>query len=194
MIGASRLRAGTTFLLDGNPYKVIKYRHQKLGRGGANVKLSLRNLKTGSLEEKTLNSSYKVNKISTIKKPLQYLYNDKDFAYFMDTKTFEQTQVPISIIENELNFVKEGEKVNVYFWDDKALSVELPPKVTLKVVNTTPGVKGNSATNIYKPAELENGLKIKVPLFINKGDKIIVDTRTAQYVERAKTSAKNPPE
>lgn len=186
MIDATNLRAGTTFLLENTPYKVKKYRHQKIARGGGTVKLSVKNLKTGGNEEKTLNSSHKVEKISTVKKPLQYLYKDESSAYFMDPRSYEQVEILVSLIKDELPFLKEGGTVDVLFWEDKPLSVDIPVKVTLEVVDTTPGVKGNSATNIYKPAEFKNDLKVKVPLFINKGDKVVVDTRTAEYVERAK--------
>jgi len=184
VIESTSLKAGKTFLIDKIPYKVVKYAHQKIGRGGGVVKLSLRNLKNGSLEEKKMSSSVKVEEINTIKKPLQYLYSDSSNSCFMDPVSFEQVEVPISLVENDLPYIKEGGNVDVLFWDDKALSIDIPPKVTLTVANTAPGVKGNSATNMFKPAELENGLQIKVPLFINKGDKIKVDTRTGDYIER----------
>lgn len=184
MIEATELKNGTTFLLNGVPFKVEKYRHQKIGRGGANVKLTLRNLKTGGQQQRTLNSSHKVEEIATIKKPLQYLFNDQSGATFMDPDSYEQVEIPASVLGDDLSFVKEGQNVDVLFLEDKPLSVDIPPKVTLRVESTTPGVKGNSATNIYKPAELENGLKLKVPLFINQGDKVKVDTRTGEYVER----------
>jgi elongation factor P len=184
MIEATELKKGTSFLLSGVPFKVEKYRHQKIGRGGANVKLALRNLKTGEQQQRTLNSSYKVEEIATIKRPLQYLFSDQSRATFMDPDSCEQIEIPVSVLGDDLSFVKEGQNVDVLFWEDKALSVDIPPKIVLKVESTTPGVKGNSATNIYKPAELENGLKLKVPLFINQGDRIRIDTRTGEYVER----------
>lgn len=186
MIEATALKTGKTFLLEGKPYQVVKYSHQKIARGGGIVKLSVRNLETGSLEEKTLNSSVKLEEISTTKKSLQYLYNDGASAVFMDPTTYEQVEVPLGVVKDQLPFIKEGEEASVLFWSEKPLSVEIPPKVTLKVVDTTPGVRGNSATNIYKPAVLENGLKIKVPLFIKKGDKVRVDTRTGEYIERTR--------
>lgn len=185
MIDATNLKSGITFLLDGKPYQVIKYTHQKIARGGGTVKLSVRNLSTGVSEEKTLSSSTKVEEISTLKKSLQFLYKDADKAVFMDPKTYEQVEVPVSLIKKEIQYMKEGGNVNVLFWNEEPLSVEISPKITLEVTDTVPGVKGNSATNIYKPATLENGLKIKVPLFIKKGDKIRVNTRTGGYMERA---------
>lgn len=188
MIEATELRADKTFLMDGTPYKVLKYRHQKIARGGGNVKLTVKNLRTGDKEEKTLNSSHKVEEIDTVKKPLQYLYKDENSAYFLDPESYEQTEVPISVIEDEIDYIKEGEEVDILLWGDKPLSIDIPPKVTLEVVDAAPGVKGDTTTNVYKPATLENGVKVKVPLFIEKGDRIVFDTRTKEYVERAKKS------
>lgn len=172
-------------MLSETPYRVVKYAHQKIGRGGATVKLSVRNLTNGNLEEKTMNSTLKVDEISTIKRKLTYLYNDGSTASFMDPNSFDQIEIPVSVLGDDLTYIKEGESVDVLFWNDKALSVEIPPKVTLEVTETAPGVKGNSATNIYKPAKLENGLTIRVPLFIKNGEKVRIDTRTGEYVERA---------
>lgn len=172
--------------MDGKPYQVIRYTHQKIARGGGTVKLSVRNLETGSLEEKTLKSSVKVEEITTVKRPLQYLYHDATNAYFIDLKSYEQIEIPLAVAKEQIAFIKEGENVNVLFWDNKALSIGLPAKVALFVKETMPGVKGDSATNIFKPAILENDLKLKVPLFIKKGDKIKIDTKTGEYVERLK--------
>lgn len=185
MIIATNLKNGTTFLMNGKPYQVVKYAHQKIARGGGTVKLSIRNLETGNLEKKTLNSSAKVEEATTVKRPLQYLYKDDTSVYFMDTRSYEQIEIPLAMAKDQIVFIKEGESVDVLFWDNKALSIGLPAKVVLAVKDTVPGVKGNSATNIFKPATLENGLKLKVPLFIKKGNKIRIDTRTGEYVERA---------
>ena len=185
-MAATSLKAGATFLFEGKPYRVIKYQHQKIARGGGTVKLTVRNLVSGVLEEKTLNSSVKVEKIETIKKPLQYLYQDTETAVFMNPQTFEQIELPLAVLDEQLKFIKEGDEVNVLFWGEKALSIDIPPKVVLKVVETSPGVKGDSATNIFKPAVVENGLHLKVPLFIKKGDRIRVDTRTGEYIERVR--------
>jgi len=186
MISATDLKNGVTFKLDGDPYKVVKYTHQKIGRGGANIKLKIRNLKTGDLEDKTFNSTYKVEEIQTSKKPLQYLYKDEDNVTFMDPSNFEQMEIPVESISDELPFIKEGQNVDVLLWDGKPLSLDLPPKVTLEVAETDPGVRGDTASNVYKSAILENGLSVKVPLFIKKGDKVRVDTRSGEYVERTK--------
>ncbi|KKU25218.1 MAG: Elongation factor P [Candidatus Woesebacteria bacterium GW2011_GWC2_47_16] len=186
MISATDLKNGITFLSDGKPYRVIKYSLIKMGRGGATVKVTARNLETGSVTEKSFSSNAAVDEVNTHKKKLQYLYKTGNALTFMDPKTYEQVEIPLSILAEQAAFLKEGESVDVLFWDEKALSLELPPKITLKVVESDPGVKGNSATNIYKPAVLENGLNLKVPLFIKVGDQIKVDTRTGEYLERAK--------
>ncbi len=184
MITATDLKNGTTFLSDGKPYKVIKYTHTKLGRGGATVRVSARNLENGELKEITFDSGNKVEEISTVKKQMQYLYKDEESAFFMDPNTYEQVEIDLDVLRETAFFLKEGSEANVLFWGQRALSVEIAPKVDLEVVETDPGVKGNSATNIYKPAKLENGITIKVPLFIRVGDKIKVDTRTLEYIER----------
>lgn len=185
MVEATALKTGKTFAMDGTPYLVVKYEIQKIARGGGTVKLQVRNLSNGQLEHKTMNSSVKLQEISTNKRPLQFLYADDSEVSFMDPSNFEQVEIPASLVKEQLPYIKEGETVNVLFWDEKALSVDIAPKVTLEVTETAPGVKGNSATNVYKPAMLENGLEVKVPLFIKTGEKIRVDTRTGEYVERA---------
>jgi len=184
MVLVTNLKNGSTFLFEGKPCQVVKYFHQKIGRGGATVRLTFRNLETGDLVERAFQSTAKFEEISTTKKQLQYLYSDSTNAIFMDPATFEQIEVSIKILGDDINFIKEGEEANVLFWDDKPLSVEIPPKIVLKVIETAPGVKGNTTSNIYKPAKLENGLSVKVPLFIKADDFIRVDTRTGEYIER----------
>jgi elongation factor P len=186
MIKATDLKNGVAFMHFDKPYQVVKYTLIKMGRGGAVVKINARNLVSGSNEEISYSSNNSVEEADTYKKTLQYLYKDGVSAYFMDPGSYEQIEIPLAVLGDQIYFVKDGDNVSVFFWGDKALSVELPPKITLSVSQTDPGVKGNSATNIYKPAILENGLKLKVPLFVNVGDKIRVDTRTGEYIERAK--------
>ena len=185
MINATDLKGGVTFLHNGQPFRVIKYSLVKMGRGGATVKISVRNLETGAVNELGFSSNVKVENVQTHKRQLQYLYNDGSVATFMDPESYEQIEIPVQVLESELKYIKEGEKVDVLFWDEKALSVDIAPKVTLVVSETDPGVKGNSVSNLYKSATLENGLQTKVPLFIKQGDRIRVDTRTGDYVERA---------
>ncbi len=185
MIAATDLKIGVSFEYEGKPCKVVKYNHIKIGRGGASVRVSIRNLESGDLSEKTFQSTTKFEEISTLKRALQYLYKDDVNASFMDPTSFEQVEVPLSVLGDDIKYVKEGEDANVLFWGERALSVEIPPKVTLDVVETDAGIKGNSATNVYKPAILTGGVEVKVPLFIKVGDKIRVDTRDGSYVERA---------
>jgi elongation factor P len=186
MINSTDLKNGVTYLSNDAPCKVLKYSLIKMGRGGAIVRVSTKNLLTGTTEDKTYSSNVKVDEVTTTKKKLQYLYSDGENATFMDPKSYDQVEVPVKVIKDELPFVKEGESVDILFWEDRALSCDIPPKVTMKVIDTPPGVKGNSASNMYKDATLENGIKTKVPLFINQGELIRIDTRTGSYVERAK--------
>ncbi len=186
MLASTELKNGVTFLADGKPYRVLKYTFIKMGRGGATVKISVRNLESGSVEEKSYSSNVKVEEVTTTKRILQYLYKDAVSAFFMDMGSYEQIEIPISVIADELPYIKEGETATILFWGEKPLSIEIPPKVTMTIGETDPGVKGNSASNMYKSATLlENGIEVKVPLFINKGEKVRVDTRTGEYVERA---------
>ncbi|KKQ24566.1 MAG: elongation factor P [Candidatus Woesebacteria bacterium GW2011_GWA1_37_8] len=186
MIASTSLRAGVTFLANDKPYRVIKYLLVKQGRGGATVRVTVRNLESGGVEEKTYSSNVKVEDISTQKRQLQYLYSDGSNVMFMDPRSYDQVEVPLKTIEDDIKYIKEGQTVSVLFWEEKALGIEIQPKIILEITDTPPGVKGNSASNIYKTAKLENGITTKVPLFINTGEKIVVDTRTGEYVERAK--------
>lgn len=189
MIPVSKLRPGTTYGHEGKAYQVIEYKHTKMGRGGATIRVKSRNLQNGAIEEKTFDSGNSVESVDTQKRQLQYLYSDGSNCVFMDNASFEQIEVPTSLLGERSSFLKEGQEVNLLFLNfegvEKVIDVDLPPKVVLRVTETDPGVKGNSATNVYKPAKLENGLSLRVPLFVNVGDKIRVDTRTGDYVERA---------
>lgn len=185
-LGATELKNGTAFLYGGKPYKVLKYELNKMGRGGAIVKVSCLNLESGANVELAFSSNLTFEEANLTKQKLQYLYKDAAIAYLMNPATYEQVEIPLRILGKDALFLKEGEEVTVLFWEAKPLSLELPPKVVLRVIETDPGVKGNSVANIYKPAVLENGLRLKVPLFVNAGDKIRVDTRTGEYIERQK--------
>src|SRR3989344_6094375 len=134
MMEATSLKAGATFQLNGKPYKVLKYQHQKLGRGGATVKVSVKNLETGSLEDKSISSNIKVEEIITVKRLLGFLYKDGENVVFMDPVSYEQIEISTNLIKEELNYIKEGDSVNVLFWDYKPLSIDIPTKVGLTVV------------------------------------------------------------
>lgn len=185
-INATDLKNGVTFLSNGKPYKVIKYSLVKMGRGGATVRVNAKNLESGDVLDKTFSSNVKVEGISTQKRRLQFLYSDGSNATFMNPATYEQVEIAHSVIRDELPYIKDGETADILFWGDKPLSIDIPPKVNICVKDTPPGVKGNSASNVYKSAVLENGMTVRVPLFINNNDIIRVDTRTGEYVERAK--------
>jgi elongation factor P len=184
MIGVTELRAGTAYQEDGQFFTVLSYEHIKMGRGSANIKVKVKNLKTGSIVDKSYINGAKVHDIKVIKKDMQFLYKDEDAVYFMDTKTYEQVSIPLKIVPEHI-YLKEGETFTISFLDNDPLTVLLPPKMTFKVVETAPGAKGNSATNVFKEAILENGMKTKVPLFISTGETIRVDTRTGTYSEKA---------
>ena len=171
---------------ESQPLLVIKYEHNKVGRGTANIKVKVKNLKTGAMVEKTFISGARVEEAIANKRKLQYLYSDKANFYFIDPKNFEQFSLPASLIGEQADFLQEEAMVNVLFVEEEPVSLELEPRIKFRIEETGPGLKGDSATNIFKPAILANGMKIKVPLFIKQGEEIWVDTRTREYVERAK--------
>ncbi len=183
MISVTDLRNGTVFEDQGQIFQTLSYQHIKMGRGSANIKVKVKNLKTGATTEKSFINGAKVKPISVIKKDLQYLYKDSDSAFFMDPASFEQMEVSLKKLEG-YEFLKEGENFSISFLQGEPFSLNLPQKMELKIIETEPGVKGNSATNIYKDALLENGIKVKVPLFIKIGDKVRVDTGTKEYTEK----------
>jgi elongation factor P len=178
------LRAGTTFEEEGNIYVVLSYEHIKMGRGSANIKVKVRNIKSGATTERSFINGAQVNEIVLEKKELQFLYKDDSLVYFMNPTTFEQITVPIAKLAGN-EYLIEGENVMVQFYDEEPLSLLLPPKVTMKIADTPPGVRGDSTSNVYKYATLENVMKVRVPLFINTGDDVVVDTRDGSYTKRA---------
>ena len=184
MISVNDLRAGTTYEEDGNILKVLSFEHIKMGRGSANIKVKVKNLRSGASTEKGYINNANVRDVNLEKKDYQFLYKDADSGYFMDPRTYDQKTVPLKTLFG-VDFLKEGETVTLQFYGDEALDLILPPKITLKVTETDPGIRGNSASNMYKDAKLENGNTIRVPLFINVGDSVVVDTRDGTYTKRA---------
>lgn len=184
MISVTDLRAGTTYRETGELLQVISYEHIKMGRGSANIKVKVRNLKTGAIIEKSYINGANVEDIRLDNQEMQFLYKDNENASFMDPRTFEQKEVLLSNIPGH-EFLIEGNNYTLQFFENQPLGILLPPKVTLKITDTPPGVKGNSASNVYKDATLENGMNIRVPLFINIGDSVVVDTRDKSYTKRA---------
>jgi elongation factor P len=184
MISVTDLRAGTTYEEDGQSLQVLSYEHIKMGRGSANIKVKVRNIKTGTIVEKSYINGAKVNPVEVLKRDMQFLYKDDENVYFMDPQSYDQVAINLKLVPEHI-YLKDGQSFNVSFLEGEPLSVALPPKMVFKVVETAPGVKGNSATNVFKDATLENGLKTKVPLFIEDGEMIKVDTRTGAYAEKA---------
>ncbi len=184
MINVNQLRNGRAFELEGEPFLVLKYEFTKMGRGTGNVKVKAKNLKTGTIANKTFITGNKVQEIELKRKKMQFLYSDVHKSVFMDNESYEQIEIDNDLIKEQKHFFQDGMEVEVLFWDAEALVVELPVKLEYEVKETGPGEKGNSATNIFKPAILSNDLKVKVPLFVKIGEKVRVDTRTGEYVER----------
>lgn len=183
MISVTELRNGTVFEDQGQIFQTLSYQHIKMGRGSANIKVKVKNLKTGATTEKSFINGAKVKPVPVLKKDLQYLYKDGESAFFMDPASFEQIEVSLDKLDGH-ELLKEGVFFSLSFLQGEPLTLNLPPKMDLKIAETEPGIRGNSATNIYKDAVLENGIKVKVPLFIKIGDKVRVDTRTREYTEK----------
>lgn len=185
MIVAGDFRNGVTFELDGNVVQVIEFQHVKPGKGAAFVRTKYRNVITGAVLEKSFNPSDKFPTAFVERKDMQYLYNEDSLYYFMDSETYEQIPIDKSKLGDSFSFVKENMDVKVLSYKGNVFGVEPPNFVELEVTATDPGFKGDTATNVTKPATLETGAEIKVPLFIDIGDKVRIDTRTGEYMERA---------
>lgn len=184
MIDVNDLRPGVTFEIDGEVWIVISFLHVKPGKGSAFVRTKIRNIETGNVIERTFRAGEKVKEAYVERKEFQYMYNDGTIYYFMDNKSYEQIELPEEFIGDEKYYLKEGMNIQVLYYKDRAIGVELPNYVDLEVVETEPGFKGDTAQGGSKPAILETGLKIQVPLFVEKGEIIRVDTRTGEYLER----------
>ena len=177
MITAGDFRKGITIEWDGGVWNIVDFQHVKPGKGAAFVRTKIKNIMTGAVVERSFNPTDKMPRAIIETKEMNYVYNDGGLYYFMDNETFEQIPLTQDQVEDAVRFVKEGENVTVRFFKGKAFSVEAPNFVTLEVTQTEPGFKGDTASNTYKPATLETGYTLQVPLFINIGDKIRVDTR-----------------
>lgn len=181
---AGDFRKGTTFEMEGNVFKVVDFQHVKPGKGSAFVRTKLKNVITGAVIVKTFNPSDKYPEATIEKREMQYLYNDGDLYYFMDNETYEQMPLNKDVLSDALQFLKENMNVTVISYKGNVFSVEPPMFVELEVTYTEPGFSGNTTTTSGKPATLENGYEISVPLFVNIGDTIRIDTRTGEYMER----------
>ncbi|MDR1013186.1 MAG: elongation factor P [Lactobacillales bacterium] len=185
MISAGEFRNGVTFEMDGNVFSIIEFQHVKPGKGAAFVRTKLKNVITGSVIEKTFNPNDKYPPAYVERKTMQYLYNDGNLYYFMDNETYEQLPINKSVLSDNFKFVQENMECKVLSHKGNVFGVEPPFFVELKIVETDPGFKGDTATNATKPAILETGAQIRVPLFIDQDEVIRVDTRTGEYMERA---------
>lgn len=184
MIDVNELRAGVTFELDGNLYKVIEYSHHKPGRGKASIRTKIRDLRSGSVLEKTFISSDRVHDVRLDYREVQFLYRDDDLFYFMDTGTYEQPVLNAENLGDAVHYLKDGLVVKLTSFEDEPIDIELPTAVDLEVTEAEMAVKGDTATGANKAVTVETGIKVQVPLFVNKGDTIRVDTRTGDYVTR----------
>ena len=185
MFSAGDFRNGLTFEMDGNVYSVVEFQHVKPGKGAAFVRTKIKNVITGSVVEKTFSPTDKFPQAIIERKDMEYLYNDGDVYYFMDTDTYEQMTLSKDILPDNFKFVKENVVCKVVSYKGNVFSVEPPFFIDLLVTETEPAVKGNTSTNALKNATLETGAEIKVPMFINDGEMIRIDTRTGEYMERA---------
>jgi len=184
MIMAGDFRKGVTVEIDGQVWSIADFQHVKPGKGAAFVRTRLKNVMTGAVLERTFSPTDKYPKAHIETKEMQYLYTDGELYYFMDTETYEQLPLNLSQVEEAIDFIVENQTVKVRFFKGSPFSVEAPNFVELTVQETEPGFKGDTATGTTKPATLETGYKLNVPLFVNEGDRIRVDTRTGEYMER----------
>lgn len=185
MITAGDFRNGVTFDMDGNVFQIIEFQHVKPGKGAAFVRTKIRNVISGAVVEKTFNPTDKFPTAFIERKDMEYLYNDGDLYYFMDQETYETIPIDATKLGDAFKFVKENMVVKILSYKGSIFGSEAPNFVELVVTETEPGVRGDTATNVTKPATLETGAQIRVPIFINEGEKIRVDTRTGEYMERA---------
>ena len=185
MISAGDFRNGITFELEGNVFQVVEFQHVKPGKGAAFVRTKLKNIKSGGVVEKTFRPTEKCPQARIDRKDMQYLYEDGDLYYFMDTETYDQVALNSETVGDALKFVKENEMCKICSHNGSVFSVEPPLFVELEITETEPGFKGDTATGASKPATVETGATVAVPLFVNQGDKIKIDTRTGEYLSRA---------
>ena len=178
------IKNGMTVIVEGNLYQIVEFLHVKPGKGAAFMKTKLKNLRTGGTLEKTFNTNIKIQKANISKKAMQYLYNTGDTYYFMDMNTYEQVELSENQIEEEKKYLKENLDVELVYYESELIGLNLPEKIEYTVTYTTDAVKGNTSQGALKDATLENGLEIKVPLFVNENDVVVVSSRDGKYVSR----------
>lgn len=185
MISTSEFKTGLTIELDNEVWQILEFQHVKPGKGAAFVRSKLKNLRNGNIQEKTFRTTEKVARAHVETRKMQYLYQSGSEYAFMDNESYEQITLSEAQIKNELNYLLENMTVNIMMYQGEILGIELPNTVELEVVETEPGIRGDTASGGSKPATLETGLVVQVPFFINVGDKLIIDTRSGEYVSRA---------
>jgi elongation factor P len=184
MISTNQFRNGSAIRVDGKRFTILFFQHVKPGKGGAFVRTRLRNIDSGAIVEKTFRAGEKLENVRTESRPMTYLYRDGDLLYFMDSETYEQVPVPQEVVGDAAGYVVEGGTVSILSADGEIISVEPPPHVDLEVAQADPGLKGDTATGGNKPATLETGVTVQVPLFVNVGDRVRVNTRSNEYLTR----------
>jgi len=185
LITPNDFHRGVVIEYEGNLWQVVDYQHTKIAQARAFVATKIKNLKTGQVLEKKFDSEEKFKRAIIETKPMQVLYKDSESLHLMDNETFEQYSIPLKIIEKEINFIKEGDQVNVLIYENSPIGINLPSTVVLQVEYTEKAIKGDRVSSAMKPAKLETGLTVNVPLFIDIGDKVIINTETGEYVSRA---------
>ena len=185
MISTNDFKTGVTVEIDGDAWQVVEFQHVKPGKGAAFVRAKMRNLCTGAVVERTFNAAERLPNAEVVRREMQYLYENEGMYCFMDNETYEQIELNKDNLGDAVHFLKEEMNVSVMMFKGKVIGIDLPAAVELKVVETDPGVRGDTATGGSKPAKLETGYVVKVPLFINEGEVLQIDTRTGQYIGRA---------
>jgi elongation factor P len=185
MLSLSEIKIGSLVKISDEPYVVIKSDHHKMGRGGAVLKTKLKNLINGNILERTFQGNEKAEEAETETNLANYLYKTETEAYFMNNETFEQFSLPLEQLGEKLAYLKEGTDVDILYFQNQPVALKLPIKIALKVISAPPGVKGNSAGNVTKTVELETGVKVNVPMFINQGETVVINTDSGEYVGRA---------
>lgn len=185
MVSVNDLKTGLTVEVDNDIWQVIEFQHVKPGKGSAFVRTKLRSMRSGNIQEKTFRAGEKINKAHLENNKMQYLYSSADIHTFMDMTTYEQLELTSQQIKDQLNYLKENMEVQILSYGSEILGVDVPNTVQLKVTETEPGVKGDTASGGTKPATVETGLTVQVPFFVNEGDVLVIDTREGKYVSRA---------
>ena len=185
MISTNEFKTNVTVTIDGDPWQVVEFQHVKPGKGAAFVRAKMRNMSTGAVVERTFNAGERLPKARIERRTMQYLYESDGMFVFMDNETYEQTELSKETLGSALNFLQENMDVKIMSYENRVLGVDLPNTVNLTVVETEPGIKGDTATGGSKNATMNTGYVVKVPLFINEGDVLAIDTRTGDYISRA---------